>query len=51
MSEGSTIKIKEAMEKLAPGEKSERPVAPPPPSRSRRSRDRDRADADDISPE
>jgi len=48
LAEGSTMKIKEAMEKLAPGEKSERPIAPPPPSRRRsRDRDRDRTDSDD----
>ncbi len=41
MGEGSTIKMKETMERLPAGEKSQRPPAPPAPRR----RSRDRTDA------
>lgn len=49
MGEGSTIKVREAMVRLAPGETSERPPAPPARTAPRR-RSRDgRADAGDDS--
>jgi PEGA domain len=47
--EGSTMKLKQSLEKLAPGETSTPPPAPPKPER-RRSRG-DRADGEDDDPD
>ena len=49
IAEGSTMKLKQSLEKLAPGETSTPPPAPPKPER-RRSRG-NRADAPDDDPD